>query len=370
MGAGNQVICGGVSKHVGRAGCVKRDGRRGSRRAALLSLVAPLLLAGAPAHSGRPGAAGTDSAVPGAPWCVVKTKVPDLFGTRSEPPVGMPLAFGDRSAWVLAGPGVERLNAATGKVEAEVTFKGRGDSSGWPRPENLAFAGGDLWAESVVIGTRGYLLTEVDPASDRVVRETTVDSGPEGPLNQGLAGNFQTMAAVGTRLVVEHGDTVVTVSSATGDTLSVVREQHPPVFADVDGTDVKVPEQAVLAAENTRGGAVDFTVAGTDVWATTWSPRGRFELTEFDANTGAELGTKAANVWLVASGAGQLWGETLVTELGAPSSLVQISPSSGRVERRLPLPSIGGGTNPFLAVAYGALWLVHPEAGVVYRVGC
>lgn len=160
----------------------------------------------------------------------------------------MPIAFGAGSAWVLGAHGVVRLNGATGRVEADISVEGRRGTSSWPLGENVAFADGRLWVESVVRETRGYSLVEVSPSTDRVVRRVMVGSGPGGPLNQGLGANFQTMVTQGPRLLIEHRNTVMTVNAVTAKTLSVVADRHPPVFVDVDGADVEVAESAVLAA--------------------------------------------------------------------------------------------------------------------------
>ena len=76
----------GVGNCLGRARFVSQDGPGGSRKTALL-IMAPLLLAGALVHLGRPGGAGTASADPSfavdGRWSVVRTKVPSLFGARS-----------------------------------------------------------------------------------------------------------------------------------------------------------------------------------------------------------------------------------------------------------------------------------------------
>lgn len=318
----------------------------------------PIVPAAALAHVGVSGAAAAS------------TRVPGLFGTRGEPPVGQVITFGAGSAWVLSDDGVARLDEATDHLQAEVSL---------PRATQLAFSAGHLWAESVVLGVHGYRLSEVSPATDRVMRVVIVGN----QLQQGNGHNYQALAAEGSRLYLEVGvesnrPQLFVLDARTG---RVPAERHVPrlpLFAQVGGTDVVLPGRKAFRRAETAGQVASATVLSGRLWATpavtvqrpSPSSFGTFawRLQAYDAHTGTSLRDVTPDVWQVSAGDGQLWGLGQPTAPGAKPYLVEIGPSGGAALRRYNLPQDAGGTNPSLAVATGAVWAVFPETGTVYRL--
>jgi hypothetical protein len=230
-----------------------REAKRRERRRRLLAVGTVLLLAGGIVIAESAGGAGhgprsvtrsaggtapasAPQASPSYKW-VLAIKVPGLFGTRSEPPIGLAVAFGAGSTWVLGESGVVRLSSRTGRIEYAIPIKGFA--------ENLAFSEGNLWVESVVIGAGGYLLSEVSPSTNNVVRQSVVD---RAQIQQGVAGSFQILAAEDGYLYLELGSTVVKIDGATG--IAVSTERASPLYENVDGTDQTIPEHGAFAGAN------------------------------------------------------------------------------------------------------------------------
>ncbi len=323
----------------------------------------------APRHA-RPGPAVSSPLAAGDKG-VVTIHVAGLFGTRSDPPVGLVIAFGAGSTWVLGGPGIVRLAGETGRVQARIKITGF--------PQNLAFAAGDLWVESLVIGTRGYLLSEIDPATDRLSRRVVVDGGRHGTLQQTALGNFQTLAAEGRLLYLETGDGLFTVDASSGRVFSArdTSNNRPmPLFASIGGVDRTVLVRGALA--KLRVPIEDATVLGADIWATPIDPAGAgsYTLEEYNERTGTRLAVSTPNIYLVAAGARQLWGTEVRLSARVPrQTLVRIDPSNGRIERRIvvhtapsPHPVAHSFFHAALAIGHGTVWLVEPDFNTLYRV--
>jgi len=337
----------------------------------LVILIMSAIALGSDAFSGVPRSARLASASPASlsngrsAGGVVAIKVPGLFGTRSQPPIDIAIAFGADSTWVLGDKGVVRLNRASGRIEAAVPIEGFA--------ENLAFCGGALWVESVVVGTRGYLLSEVDQSGNRIQRRLVVDGGPDGILQQGVAGSFQTLAAEGSDLFLQFRSKLATINARTGRVVSIRTSLSPWDIEVVNGADEAVPSNGSFGSAEEHGDIVDSTVIGNAIWAsrivTDSEHQARYELNAYGVSSGALLQPSTQNVGLVASGDGQLWGIDQPTGF-YQGVLVEIKPSSGRIVRRISHPSSVGGTgaNPMLAVAYGAVWLVEPGVQTVYRI--
>jgi hypothetical protein len=292
---------------------------------------------------------------------VLAINVPGLFGTRSEPPIGLVIAFGAGSAWVLGENGTVRLSGATGRIEATVPIKGFA--------ENLAFTDGHLWVESVIIGAGGYLVSEVDPSTNTVLRRTVID---RAQIQQGVAGSFQTLAAENGELYLELGSTVVKIDAATGAVVSTERGSR--LFERINGSDETIPEHGALGSAN----IADATILGSHVWATSATAVNaptsksfgqlRWELNDYATRTGTKLAVSVPNVWLVAAGNGQLWGIEQTIASNYRDTLVKINPSNGRIERQVTLPTSAGGSNLALSITGGAVWVVESTAKTVFRV--
>jgi hypothetical protein len=315
---------------------------------------------------------------------VIATKVANLYGTRGQPPTDIAIAFGAKSTWVLGDKGVVRINSATGAVEAKVRIAYPADHDGdaW----NLAFGGGGLWVESVVLDTRGYLLSEISPATNRIERQVVIDGGPNGTPQVGVMGSYQTFAAEGRDLLLAYGSGVGSsaqpmlsrIDSRNGVVLTTTPVQYPPMIEVVNGKDETVNMIGALGEERPQSTFFSSTILGGNVWASKYGLDNNlpaFVLHAFNAQTGAKRAGAIDGVSLVAAGNGQLWGIEQPS-IGGFGTLVEINPSNDKIIRRVvpptssstSLPYFGGdSTGSVLAVAKGAVWLVDVPADTVYR---
>lgn len=316
---------------------------------------------------------------------IIAIKVANLYGTRGQPPADTAIAFGAGSTWVLGGKGVVRIKSVTGAIEAKIAIPYPTGHIGtaW----NLAFGGGGLWVESVVLNTKGYLLSEISPTTNRIERQVVIDGGPNGTPQAGVMGSFQTFAAEGSDLLFAYASGVgsaeqlmlSTIDAKTGAVLSTTPVQYPPRISVVNGSDVTVNMVGALGAKRPKSTFVSSTVLGGDVWASSYELVNHlptYVLHRFNAQTGAKRAGAVDGISLVAAGNGQLWGLEQPA-FGGYGTLVEINPSSDKIIRSVvpptpsstSLPYFGGDTTgSVLAVANGAVWLVDVPADTVYRI--
>ncbi len=305
----------------------------------------------------------------GATPSIVQTVVRGLVWPTGEPPFGQLMTFGAGSTWVLGGHGGNRLiglASSDGRLLTSIAIP----VPKTVRGEGLTFAAGHVWIALSRLAERGWTLIEVSPLSDRVVSVAQVDDGPSGPLTTGRVPLL--LASVADRLYIEGTNrTWAVVNALTGTVVPVHNgDLTRPVFAQINGSDEKIQLAGQVAAAAARGEIADVTTEGGRVWATSTGPfLSGFELRSYNLRSGIPGKAVWKEVWLVSSGKGELWGIEHALSPDSPFYLVRIDPSARAMYTTIRLGKMSGpSTNPSVAIASGAVWVLEPSRDVVLRV--
>jgi streptogramin lyase len=295
------------------------------------------------------------------------------------------IVYGEGSIWVAAsandgtgGGTIYRLDPDTAEVLAEIPSP---VVPGWETGGGaMEVANGDLW---VAGGGSSRNLVRIDPAINRVVQEISVEGASLGDVAIDEHG-------VWVSVFVREGDPprermdLVLLDPGTGNELARIpleseygreviaidgaiwvheRETHGSVVGASVMTRVDPETERVLTSVPVGSPAGSVTEGGGFIWATTWTSEEGNQLVRLDPRTNELTKIPSENLeFVIAVGEGGVWGVARRGQdlFGERGGIVRFDPVTNGVDAGV---SLKGGTIA-IAVAPGAVWVVHYEEGV------
>lgn len=243
------------------------------------------------------------------------------------------IAFGAGSTWVLENAKPSGSAKPIGSPDPSdcgalvrldsSTMAATGTVSLSRCPQALAFGDGSVWVLSMRIGTAGYQLTRVDPATMTVQTSTVIDGGAAGVTPQGDTGAKY--------LFVAASGAAVTVAVQTANGASQVVTLDAKTVATIGS--VTIPQA--------RGDATALAANSNAAWLGTnggW-------LYRIDLRTGTVTSTRQLGAWVhsLAASSQAIW-MTIALPAGKPASAypgldtLELNPVTGGIEHDTGLP--------------------------------
>jgi len=305
------------------------------------------------------------------------------------------IAFGDRSAWVLASSTATRscgglLRVSQPKVAVTASLPAN------LCPSAVSFGGGSVWVVSSQTGSPGYRLVQVNPHTLATTWVTTLDSGNHGVTPIGdLAAKYTLTAATSSNVYValprQHGGAQISVLD-TGNRRLTGKTTIPAVDGQVTalganettlwaGTTngwvigIDPATAAIRAAHHLGTRVVSLAAARTGVWVSVnlpvpgHAPYPGLDVLRLDPSSGALTHDTGLPMSYVATDGSSVWAlGSAAPYLSAAGLVAQLAPATGDIIRRARLPAPGYLVPSAIGVSGGRAWVLNGFLGRIARI--
>jgi hypothetical protein len=338
-----------------------------------------------------------------APRLAVRTstiRYPDLGANRSA------IAFGAGRVWVLqstkplggpanplGGPAPASDCGALVRLDPS-TMAATGTAALGTCPIAVAFGNESVWVLSFRIGTAGYDVSQIDPATMTVRSTTLLDGGPGGVTLQGDTGaKYLFIAVTGHRVIVAvqtaTGSTqVITINAADGHTIGSVTigadhgeattlstNRHAIWVGTTAGWLYRIDPATGAATTDRQLGTSVISLSASEraVWVTVALPPGDpsdaypgIDTLELDPATGALTHDTRLPLVLVSTDGAEVWGIFATARHG--DYIARIDPATGTVSGATSSPFTPTFTPDTIAVNSGNAWIINTNLQTLTKV--
>jgi hypothetical protein len=307
------------------------------------------------------------------------------------------IAFGARSAWVLAAATATRapycgrllrVSEASAAVTASLPAR--------LCPNAVTYGSRSVWVVSSQIGL-GYRLAQVNPSTLATTSVTTISGGRHGIVPTGDTGSKYTLAAASSRNVYvsvpsQHGGAQISVLDAITKRLTAVLNVPGRVGAvtalSASGSKVWAgtangwvlgldpATAAIRAFQHIGTRIVSLAAASTAVWVSVNLPVPRYsrspglDILRLDPRTGVLSRDTGLPMTYVATDGSEVWALGSAPPFASESGLVaQLNPVTGAILRAARLPARGYLAPDTIGVTAGHAWVLDDFLGQLARIG-